>query len=119
MTDPKRLADLDAKTNAACGTVSNDEARAILSRFVNSHFKNPGEHARASIPADPKRDDDLRLAAYIAQRREADAEITRLRARVAELEAERAEMIAAMNKGYREGRAEVDRKLSNHGYDSL
>lgn len=88
MTNLKRLADLDAETNALCGQVSHDEARAILSRFVNSHFKNPGEHARASIPADPKRDDDLRLAAYIAQRRVADAELTNLRARVAELEAE-------------------------------
>ena len=75
MTDIKRLADLDAETNALCGQVSHDEARAILSRFVNSHFKNPGEHARASIPADPKRDDDLRLAAYIAQRRDRERDL--------------------------------------------
>lgn len=73
ITEAIGLADLDAETNAACGPVSHDEARAILSRFVNSHFKNPGEHARVSIPADPRRDDDLRMAAYIAQCRTRDA----------------------------------------------
>lgn len=76
ITEANRLADLDAETNAACGPVSHDEARAILSRFVNSHFKNPGEHARVSIPADPRRDDDLRMAAYIAQCRARDAATT-------------------------------------------
>ncbi len=42
------------------------EARAILSRFNASHFDIPGkEHARYSIPANPRGDDDLRLAAFI------------------------------------------------------
>jgi hypothetical protein len=46
-------------------TVSHAEARAILSRFNASHWNNPGEHARYSIPADPERDDDIKLARYI------------------------------------------------------
>lgn len=45
--------------------VSHAEARAILSRFNASHWNNPGEHARYTIPADPERDDDIRLARYI------------------------------------------------------
>jgi hypothetical protein len=49
------------------GQVSHDEAREILSRFNASHWKNGKECARYSIPARPEYDDDLRLAAYIAQ----------------------------------------------------
>lgn len=49
------------------GPVTPEEAHEALVRFTNSHFHNHGkEHARASIPADPKRDDDLRLGAFIS-----------------------------------------------------
>jgi hypothetical protein len=48
--------------------ITDEEAREILSRFIASHFGDPQrEHARITIPADPRRDDDLRLAAYIEQ----------------------------------------------------
>jgi hypothetical protein len=51
--------------------VTHAEARQILSRFNASHWKHlrptEGEVARYSIPADPRRDDDIRLGAYIAQ----------------------------------------------------
>ena len=53
--------------------VSYDEAREILSRFNASHWNNPTEHARYSIPARPDHDDDCRLAAYIDQNRNRDA----------------------------------------------
>lgn len=53
--------------------VGHDEAEAILHRFCNSHFGS-GERARVSVPADPLRDDDVRLLAYIAQQRRADDE---------------------------------------------
>ena len=43
-----------------------EEARAILRRFTASHFKmKDREHARYRIPADPRHDDDIRLAAFI------------------------------------------------------
>jgi len=50
--------------------VPHVEATAIATRFCNSHFNNPppAEHARVSIPANPERDDDLLLFAYIRQR---------------------------------------------------
>lgn len=44
--------------------VTPDEARGCLLRLVNSHF-GKGEQARISRPANPARDDDLRLAAFI------------------------------------------------------
>lgn len=49
--------------------ITDNEALKILSRFNASHWDNPSEHARYSIPADPKRDDDIRLGAYIEQTR--------------------------------------------------
>lgn len=52
------------------GPVSDEEARQISRRYNASHFRNHtdlGEQARYSIPADPKRDDDIRLSAYIEQ----------------------------------------------------
>lgn len=74
MTDmPLQRQQNDLEDSAAAGPVTHDEARAILTRFANSHFKNPGERARISIPADPKRDDDLRMAAYIVQCRQLQA----------------------------------------------
>jgi len=56
--------------------ISHDEAQEAMQRLVNSHFRNDPathEHARMSIPANPDRDDDLVLSAYIAQQREKDA----------------------------------------------
>lgn len=76
----------DLEDWAAAGPVSHDEARAILTRFANSHFKNPGERARISIPADPKRDDDIRMAAYIVQCRNLSTENAELRRRLGEAE---------------------------------
>jgi len=57
-----------------------EEAREILQRFNASHFRlSDREHARYSIPADHRRDDDLRLAAFIdrAERIEAAAQCIR------------------------------------------
>ena len=57
--------------------ISHDEAREAMQRFVNSHFNNPRdtqEHARMSIPANPERDDDLVLSAYIEQQRAKDGQ---------------------------------------------
>lgn len=52
----------------AAGHVPADEAKAILCRYNASHFRNPGQdQARYTIPADPKRDDDIRLSRFIAQ----------------------------------------------------
>ena len=45
------------------------EAGEILRRFVHSHFRprlrEGDETARFSIPANPRRDDDLRMSAFI------------------------------------------------------
>lgn len=60
---------------------THEEARAILSRFNASHWNNPGEHARYSIPARPDHDDDIQLAEYINTAEQQSA-------RIAELEAE-------------------------------
>lgn len=52
--------------------IPHDEAREAMQRLVNSHFNNPRdthEHGRMSIPANPDRDDDLVLSAYIRQQR--------------------------------------------------
>jgi hypothetical protein len=52
------------------------------SRFIASHFRRgreEGEYARITIPADPHRDDDLRLDAYIEQQRSAAASTQALR----------------------------------------
>ena len=54
--------------------ISHDDARAIMRRFNNSHWrgKQNGECARYTIPADPERDDDLLMDAYIAQQEARD-----------------------------------------------
>lgn len=64
------------------GPVSFDEAREILRRFNASHFwpKDTGsERARYSIPADPMRDDDIRLDSFISQMEDTIARLTRER----------------------------------------
>ncbi len=58
--------------------VSHEEAEDILTRFNNSVWNNAGERARYSIPARPECDDDIRLAAYIAQARRMEAALVRL-----------------------------------------
>lgn len=62
------------------GPVTADEARECLNRFIASHFDKAEEHARISIPANPRRDDDIRLNAYIRQSKK---EIDRLAAELA------------------------------------
>jgi hypothetical protein len=62
----------DREDHVAAGPVSHDEAQEILLRFNASHWDNGYEKARYSIPADPQRDDDIRLSAYIAQQRAKD-----------------------------------------------
>ena len=58
----------DPAFTRSAGTVAHDEARGILLRFNASHWRNHGkEVARYSIPANPDRDDDIRLGAYIAR----------------------------------------------------
>lgn len=50
------------------GPVTVEEATEMLSRFNASHWHNRGggvERARYSIPANPRRDDDIRLGAFI------------------------------------------------------
>lgn len=48
------------------GEISCDEAAEIALKFIAVHFNKPGrETPRASIPADPRRDDDLRLMEFI------------------------------------------------------
>jgi hypothetical protein len=70
----------------AAGFVSCAEARDILTRFNASHWRGKGgvgETARYTIPADPKRDDDIRMGAFIdrAERMERDIELlARIRA---------------------------------------
>lgn len=55
--------------------ISHEEAQEALSRFEASHFhKTDKEHARISIPANPDRDDDLVLGAYIRQQAASEKE---------------------------------------------
>lgn len=52
------------------GRITPDEAHQIARRFNASHWqhhRDMGEVARYSIPANPRRDDDLRLGAFINQ----------------------------------------------------
>jgi len=59
---------MEGETVSKEHVVSCDEARAILQRFNDSHWDVPGrEKARYSIPANPDRDDDIRLARFIDQ----------------------------------------------------
>jgi hypothetical protein len=46
--------------------VSHAEAREVMGRLVNSHFRQE-PHARIGIPARPDYDDDLLMSAYIRQ----------------------------------------------------
>lgn len=61
----------DRDDHARAGKVTVEEARVHLSRFNSSHFHRhaPGPHGRAvySIPANPWRDSDIRLGAFITR----------------------------------------------------
>jgi len=54
--------------------IGHDEASESLRRFENVFWRKDAEGPRASIPANPDRDDDLILHAYIEQQRAKDAE---------------------------------------------
>ena len=80
------------------GVVSHKEAAEIASRFNASHWNDGREKARYSIPADPRRDDDIRLRVYISQNEQREASrlaraeaaetaLATATARIAELEA--------------------------------
>ena len=67
---------------SAAGVVTHAEARQIANRYNASHFahhQDLGERARYSIPANPKRDDDIRLAAYITRCERIEADRDNLR----------------------------------------
>ena len=69
-----------AEDSKLAGFVSVAEAHDILDRFIASHFRRDGcERARFSIPANPARDDDIRLSAFIEQSRPLRQELDRLR----------------------------------------
>lgn len=53
--------------------ITHDEAKAAAQRLINSFFGNREEGARARIPADPDKDDDLVICGYIEQQRAANA----------------------------------------------
>lgn len=76
------------------GPVTAKEARESLSRFNASHFRtrDMGEQARYSIPANPKRDDDIRLGAYITQTEKLAEENAALKAQIEQLTKEPAEL---------------------------
>jgi hypothetical protein len=68
VTDDQRMMAYLKRELELCGPVSSNEAHESLVRFCNSHFRNSSkDHARITIPADPRRDDDLRLGAFIAR----------------------------------------------------
>ncbi len=71
MSEKTTEAKNDRDDHVRAGKVTVEEAREHLSRFNSSHFHHhaPGPHGRAvySIPADPSRDSDIRLGAFITR----------------------------------------------------
>lgn len=68
---PAELCPARRDSHVRAGVVTPAEAKQILSRYNASHFRSPErEHARYSIPANPLRDDDIRLGAFIANSEE-------------------------------------------------
>lgn len=67
--------------------ITHTEAYEIAKRYNRSHWRSAGERARYSIPADPRRDDDLRLYAYIKQNEARDAELARVKTQAARADA--------------------------------
>lgn len=93
MTTQQGGGKLSDEISDRCGPITHDEAREMLGRMVNSHFKNPREHMRASIPGNPGRDDDLRMIAYIQQQR---AQLAAAKAEREVMEVERQERDAKL-----------------------
>ncbi len=76
-----------ADDSEAAGPITPAEAREIADRFNASHWHGigrpaEGERARYSIPANPKRDDDIRLHAFITQTEALRADMLALLKRV-------------------------------------
>lgn len=75
---------LQEQLDAGAGIVLAEEALDILDRFNASHWRGrmPAgtEEARYSIPANPKRDDDIRLGAFIRRAAKVEALAKRMRA---------------------------------------
>lgn len=100
---------MTSDANKVLTELTPEEAREILIRYNTSHFDNPGEKARYSIPADPNRDDDLRLNRFIVQYEALRRQLAEARASA---EAEHARM--CMEKTARdEADAEVERYKTN------
>lgn len=80
--DPEALrAYLDSEY-VLCGNVSVEEAIEISDRYHASHYREhlpDRERARYTIPANPRRDDDIRLTAFIARADRAFALVKRMR----------------------------------------
>lgn len=96
-----------------CGNVTPEEAHDILVRFCNSHFRNARpetERARISIPANPRRDDDLRLGAFITRAERAFALVAKLRGLRALYRPPAVEDLIAL--------AEVDSEIRKLGIDA-
>lgn len=79
LTKNQVLDEFMRRDHELCGNVSSREANEILVRFCNSHFNNPGQKARMSIPANPREDDDLRMGAFIARAEMAFRLLARMR----------------------------------------
>lgn len=89
------MSDLTDSITDRAGVVSPAEAREILSRFCASHFRDTREHARISIPADPTRDDDIRMSVFIRQAEHLMA----IQADFESLQADAAEVVRAIEEG--------------------
>lgn len=75
----------EAEDNAQAGRVTAQEAREIVDRFIASHWnKRDQERARFTIPADPRRDDDIRMIAFIARAEALEAEAAQVRQAMAD-----------------------------------
>lgn len=122
----------DREDYALAGDVSVEEAREALGRFVRSHFRSHDyggkERARISIPANPQRDDDIRLGAFITRAEKAFAALDEAReeaaqwkrlaeqttdARLAEAIASREAMRRERDEAREETRREVQRVLDS------
>ena len=73
--------------------MTHEEARCILSRFINSHFRKQHmegvECARFSIPYNANRDDDSLMSQYIAECESRDADLDFALAKIDVYEKER------------------------------
>jgi hypothetical protein len=99
-------------TSSHESAISHAEAREIAMRFIDGHFGNKRERPRASIPADPERDDDLRLIAYIEQQH---AEAATLRA---ERDEARSDARTFMDQMHEAERTVRESKQYEAGYDA-